>query len=149
MFPIETANIKKDYLVQPPTFSGHPGISTFTIQHPGKLEQEAKAKKGVAKLMLLCLLGDVDMRLATVNNVTFAQPTAGMQVVMDNPCSGRAVVLSDLLRQTFIVTRDIDPNNIRSQELSMTHVSKAMASHLLLGTWPQMESLTSTTKPTP
>ena len=53
VFPIETANIKKDYLAQPPTFAAHPGISTFTIQHPGKLGQEAKAKKGVSKHMLL------------------------------------------------------------------------------------------------
>jgi hypothetical protein len=30
------------------------------------------------------------------------------------------------------VTRDHGPNNIRSRELSMVHVSKAMASHLLL-----------------
>ena len=73
------------------------------------------------------------MRLATINNVTFSQPAAGMQVVMDNPCLGQAVAFSDLLRQTFIVTRDLDPNNIRSQEISMTHVSKAMALHLLLG----------------
>ena len=83
VFPIKTADIKKEYLAQPPTFAGHPGISTFTIQHPGELGQEAEAKKGVAKLMLLCLRGDVDVRLATVNNVTFAQPSTGMQVVMD------------------------------------------------------------------
>ena len=73
------------------------------------------------------------MRLATVNNVTFAQPAQGMQVVMENPRSGRAVALSDLLRHTFITTRDLDPNDIKSRELSMIHVSKAMASHLLLG----------------
>jgi hypothetical protein len=46
---------------------------------------------------------------------------------------GKAVALSDLLRQTFIVTRDLDTNDIRSRELSMIHVSKAMALHLLLG----------------
>jgi len=56
-----------------------------------------------------------------------------MQVVMDNPRSKRAVDLSDRLRQTFIVTRDHNPNDIRSMELSMVHVSEAMASHLLLG----------------
>ena len=37
VFPIKIADIKKGYLAQPPTFAGHPGISTFTIQHPGKL----------------------------------------------------------------------------------------------------------------
>ena len=75
----------------------------------------------------------MDVRSANITNVTFSQPAAGMQVVMDSPCSGRAVALSDLLRQTFIVTRDHDPNGIKSRELSMIHVSKAMALHLLLG----------------
>ena len=75
----------------------------------------------------------MDVRSANITNVTFNQPAAGMQVVMDNPRLGRAVVLSDLLRQTFIVTRDHDPDEIRSWELSMVHVSKTMASYLLLG----------------
>jgi hypothetical protein len=52
---------------------------------------------------------------------------------MDSPRLGQAVTLSDLLRQTFIVIRDLDSNDIRSRELSMTHVSKAMELHLLLG----------------
>jgi len=52
---------------------------------------------------------------------------------MDGPRSGRAVALSKLLRQTFTVVRDLDSHDIRSREMSMTHVSKAMASHLLLG----------------
>ena len=73
------------------------------------------------------------MRMSNVSNVTFSLRAAEMQVVMDNPCSRRAVVLSDLLRQTFMVTRDLDSNDIRSKELSMTHVSKAKALHLLLG----------------
>ena len=51
LFPIKTSDIKKDYLAQPPTFAGHPGISTFTIQHPGELGQEAEAKKGVDKCL--------------------------------------------------------------------------------------------------
>ena len=73
------------------------------------------------------------MRTSNITNVTFSLPVAGMQVVMDNLRLGRAVALSDLLRQTFIVTKDLDLNDIRSRELSMTHVSKAMALHLLLG----------------
>ena len=88
------------------------------------------------------------MRSATVTNVTFSQPAAGMQVVMDNPCSGRAVALSDLLRQTFIVTRDHNPNDIRSRELSMVHISKAMALHLILGNLAT-NGVTSVNNPTP
>ena len=75
----------------------------------------------------------MDVRLANIANVTFAQPAAGMQVVMDNSCLGQAVALSDLLRQKFMVIRDLNPNDIRSRELTMIHVSKAMALHLLLG----------------
>jgi len=112
----------------------HPSFNTLTIQHPGKLGQEAEAKKGVAKLMLLCLQGTVDVSSASVINITFALPAPGMTIVMDSPRSVRAVALSDLLRQTFILIRDLDSNDIWSRELSMTHVSKAMASHLNLAT---------------
>ena len=72
------------------------------------------------------------MPLAGVSNIAFALPATGMQVVMDGPRLGRAVVLSDLLRQTFTVVHDHNLNNIRSREMVMTHVSKALASHLLL-----------------
>ena len=75
------------------------------------------------------------MKQEKISNVLFSQPAMGIQVVMDNPCLGRAVALSDLLRQTFIVTRYHNPSNIRSRELSMVHISKAMASHLLLGNY--------------
>ena len=75
------------------------------------------------------------MNSASIAKVTFALPATGMQVVMDNPRSGRAIALSDLLKQTFIMTRDHNPNNIRSRELSMVHLLKAMASHLLLGSF--------------
>ena len=73
------------------------------------------------------------MTSASISNITFALPATGMVIVMDGPRSGQAVALSDLLRQTFIVIRDLDLHDIRSREMSMTHVSKAMALHLLLG----------------
>ena len=69
----------------------------------------------------------MDVRTANVTNVTFSLPAVGMQVVMDNPRLGLSVALSDLLRQTFIMTRDLDPIDIRSRELSMINVSKAKA----------------------
>jgi hypothetical protein len=75
----------------------------------------------------------MNVKSVLITNVSFAQPATGMHVVMDNPRSGCAVALSDLLRQTFIVTRTPNPNNIRSREISMVHISKSMASHLLLG----------------
>ena len=76
-FPAEAADIKKNFLAQKPAHIGHPGFGILTIQHPGELGQEAEAKKGVAKLMLLCLQGDLDVRSAGITNVTFSQPAAG------------------------------------------------------------------------
>ena len=55
-YPAEDAEIKKSFLATQHLPSvGYPGAGTFTIQHPGKAGQEADTKKGVAKLMLLCL----------------------------------------------------------------------------------------------
>ena len=54
VYPVEAADIKKDFLAQLPSSAVHPSFNTLTIQHPGELGQEAEAKKGVAKLMLLC-----------------------------------------------------------------------------------------------
>jgi hypothetical protein len=95
--------------------------------------QEAEAMKGAAKLMLLCLRGTVDIDSSTVTNVAFAAPAPGMQLVLDSPRSGRAVALSDLFRMTFSLIRDHDGHDVRCREMSLTHISKAMASHLLLG----------------
>ena len=54
-YPMETDDIKKDFLAQPQSSAVHPAFNTLTIQHPGEQGQEAEAEKGVAKLMLLCL----------------------------------------------------------------------------------------------
>jgi len=78
VYPVEAAEIKKDFLAQPPSSAVHPSFNRITIQHPGKSGQEAEAKKGVAKLMLLCLQGTVDMSSTSVNNITFSLPAPGM-----------------------------------------------------------------------
>lgn len=111
--------------LQPVPAVGCPDLGTFNIQHPVEL--------GFAKIMLLRLCRIVEVKPALISNVTFTQPEAGMQVVMDNPRLGQAVALSSLLRQTFIITKDHNPNNVRSREISMIHVLKLMTSHLLLG----------------
>jgi hypothetical protein len=83
VYPVESADIKKDYFTPLHASAVHPPFSTLTIQHPGKLGQEAEVKKVVAKLMLLCLRGTVDVASATITNVAFAAPAPGMQSVMD------------------------------------------------------------------
>ena len=55
VYPVEAANIKKVYLTQLQSSAVYPYPNTLTIQHPGKVGQEAEAKKGKVKLLLLCL----------------------------------------------------------------------------------------------
>jgi hypothetical protein len=133
VYPVESAYIKKACLEITKPAPALPSYSTLTIQHPGEVGQEAEAMKGAAKLMLLCLRGTVDIDSSTVTNVAFAAPAPGMQLVLDSPRSGRAVALSDLFRMTFSLIRDHDGHDVRCREMSLTHISKAMASHLLLG----------------
>ena len=90
----------------------------------------------------------MDVKSASFSNISISQPAMGMQVVMANPLLRRAVALSELLRQTFIVTRDHNPNKVRSREFSMVHVSKTMASNLLLGNFATNGSQPSTTRHT-
>ena len=60
----------------------------------------------------MCLWGDTDIYFARLINITLTTPAPGMQIVMDCPHSGCPVAFSNLLHQTFAVTRDMDPNDI-------------------------------------
>jgi hypothetical protein len=123
---MEVADIKKVYLPsRVSALAGQPvlGSGTFTIQHPGKAGQESEAEKGIAKVMLLCLCGDADFDTGVVTNAAFAQPAAaaGMQLILNCPRVVRALVLSDLMHQNFMLAKDHDPTHIMSWELPMTN----------------------------
>jgi hypothetical protein len=105
----------------------------MTIQHPSEIGRDAEAAKGMLKLLLFCLCGDVNLNDGTIANVAHATPSHGMAIVMANPRSARAQHFTDLLRSSLTIAKRTDPNDIRSRELSMTHTSKSMASHFLLG----------------
>ena len=55
IYPVEAANIKKVYLTQPQLSVEYLYPNTLTIQHPGEVGQEAEAKKGEVKILILCL----------------------------------------------------------------------------------------------
>ena len=105
----------------------------MTIQHPSEVGCDAEAAKGMTKLLLFCLCGDVKFSNGTITNVTYAMPSQGMAIVMSNPCSARPQQFADLLRSSLATAKKNNPNDIRSRELSMTHTSKSMAGHLIIG----------------
>jgi hypothetical protein len=54
---------------------------------PAKADKESESKKGIVKLMLLHICGDIDIKATFVLNIIPATPSKGMQVVLNQPCS--------------------------------------------------------------
>jgi hypothetical protein len=52
---------------------------------PAKANKESEAKKGIVKLMLLHIRGDIDIKTTLVLNIIPAAPSKGMQVVLNQP----------------------------------------------------------------
>jgi hypothetical protein len=48
---------------------------------------EVDAKKGIIKLMLLLIRGNINIESPMVLNITSAPPSKGMQVVLNQPCA--------------------------------------------------------------
>jgi hypothetical protein len=54
---------------------------------PAKADKESEAKKGIVKLMLLHIRGNIDIKVTLVSNIIPAIPSKGMQVVLNQPCA--------------------------------------------------------------
>jgi hypothetical protein len=89
-YPVAASVIKDLFQLSPQAVA-----STFASYAPGnvmlhllaKADKESEAKKGIAKLMLLHIRGDIDIKATLVLNITPAVPSKGMQVVLNQPCA--------------------------------------------------------------
>jgi hypothetical protein len=54
---------------------------------PAKADKESEAKKGIVKLMLLHIRGNIDIKATLVSNIIPAAPSKGMQLVLNQPCA--------------------------------------------------------------
>jgi hypothetical protein len=52
---------------------------------PAKANKESEAKKGIVKLVLLHIRGNIDIKATSVSNIIPAAPSKGMQVVLNQP----------------------------------------------------------------
>ncbi len=111
----------------------HQGNNTFTVQLPGDLEKEAEAKKGITKLMTLCICGDIDLEKLTLSNITYATPSVGMQVVLGSARPAQAAAASDLFRNAFGVIKQENSIDICSSMLNLKIVPKTLAQRILQG----------------
>ncbi len=79
---------------------------------PAKADEESEAKKGIVKLMLFHIRGDIDIKATLVSNITPAIPPKGMQVVLNQPCAAQASQFADLMRMTLELAKHQDFTSI-------------------------------------
>jgi hypothetical protein len=100
---------------------------------PAKADKEFEAKKGIVKLMLLHIHGNIDIEVTSVLNIIPAIPSKGMQVVLNQPCAVQASQFADLVQMTLELAKHQDFTSIRSTQILIRVVSKILASHMLQG----------------
>ncbi len=77
-----------------------------------KFDKESEAKKGIVKLMLLHIRGDIDIEATSVSNINQATPFKGMQVVLDQPCAAQASQFADLVQMILELAKKQDITSI-------------------------------------
>ena len=132
-YPAITAGIKAIFTPTPPAAHGTSALTTVTVTSPSDIGKDEEAAKGVSKFLLFFLCGDVDFGKTTITNVALAKPSTSMSVVMAANRTARPQALADLLRSFYETARKTNNNDIRSKEISMINVTKALSTHLMAG----------------
>jgi hypothetical protein len=98
---------------------------------PSKVNKESKAKKGIIKLMLLYICGDIDINSLSIMNVTLATPSKCMHAVLNQPYTARAGKFVDLAWMTLDLAKQEDYTNFHSSQDSIRAMSKVLVSCML------------------
>ncbi len=100
---------------------------------PAKADKKSEAKKGIVKLMLLHIHGNINIEATLVSNIIPAIPSKGMQVVPNQPCPARASQFADLVQITLELAKHQDFTSIRSTQILISIMSEILAPHMLQG----------------
>jgi hypothetical protein len=89
-YPVAARVIKGLFQLSPqavtPTLACYaPG--NVMLHLPAEADKESEVKKGILKLMLLHIRGDIDIKATLVLNIIPAAPSKGMQMVLNQPCA--------------------------------------------------------------
>ncbi len=99
-YPVAARVIKDLFQLSPqaiaPTLASY-APSNVMLHLPAKTYKESEAKKGIVKLMLFHIRGDIVIKATLVSNITPAIPSKGMQVVLNQPCAACASQFADLV----------------------------------------------------
>ncbi len=64
---------------------------------PAKADKESDAKRGIVKLMLLHIRGDINIKATLVLNIIPAAPSKEMQEFLNQPCAAQSSQFADLV----------------------------------------------------
>jgi hypothetical protein len=135
-YPVAARVIKDLFQLSPqtiaPTLTSY-APSNLMLHLLAKADKESEAKKGIVKLMLFHIRGDIDIEATLVSNITPAVSLKGMQVVLNQPRAAWASQFVDLVRMTLELAKHQDFTSFRSTQISIRVMSKILASHMLQG----------------
>jgi hypothetical protein len=136
LFPVEADELRKLFIpaqVVSPPVAALSNLSTLTLQLPSDAKKEAKAKKGLTKLLLFHICGKINDDPTSFGNLPYPEPSQGMKIVLELARPARATGFSDLIRNTCTTAKELDLMNIRSRLISIVFINKATALQLLQG----------------
>ncbi len=135
-YPITARVIKDLFQLSPqvvaPTLTSY-ALSNVMFHLPAKADKESEAKKGIVKLMLFHIHGDIDIKATLVSNITPAIPSKGMQVVLTQPRTAQASYFADLMQMTLELAKHQDFTSIQSTQILIWVMSNILVSHMLQG----------------
>jgi hypothetical protein len=115
-----------------PTLPSFPSGNVM-LQLPSEINKESEAKKGIFKLMLLLIRGNININLSMVSNISSAPPSKGMQVVLNQPRVVQASQFADLVRMTLELAKQQDYMNIHLSLVLIRVIPIALASQIHQG----------------
>jgi hypothetical protein len=136
LYPVEADKLCKIFipaLTSPLPATAHSTLNTLTLQLPSNIEKEAKAKKGITKILLFHICGKLSNDSTSFGDLSYPEPAQGMRVVLNSAQPARATGFSNLIRNTCATAKELDLMNIRSRLISIVFINKATALHLLQG----------------
>jgi hypothetical protein len=71
--------------------------SNVTLHLPAEADKESEAKKGIVKLMLFHICGNINIKATLVSNIIPAVPSKGMQMVLNQPRAACASQFADFV----------------------------------------------------
>ncbi len=114
-YPVAAHVIKDLFQLSPqaiaPTLASY-APSNVMLHLLAKADKESEAKKGIVKLMLFHISGDINIEATLASNITPAVPSKGMQVVLNQPRAACTSQFADLMQMTLELAKHQDFTSI-------------------------------------